>query len=164
MLAFPMVEPLDLQMSLVRKLRSIAALVTEMNDDPERIQPYVDLYPGNVSIGNALYKLAAPMVLVAWQGITPGPFGGATLWKQQLTLWVRAGGDVASPERSLGRIAQAIYAGEVEGTGHALIHQNSDSWVPGAYFDALELFPFNRQQNDEGIDIWEVPILMQQIK
>ena len=71
MLAFPMVEPLDLQLALVRKLRSIAPLVAEMNGDPERIQPYVDIYPQNVSIGSALYKIAAPMVLAAWQESRP---------------------------------------------------------------------------------------------
>lgn len=155
-------QPVDLQEALVRKLRAIPALVMEMNGQQDRIQPYFDVYPQNVNLAAALYQMDAPSLIVTWQGITPARFGATEQWSHQLTLWWRSGGDVDDPRRSMGRIVSAIFTGIVTGTGHPLIGQAPDSWVAGSFFECPQLFPVQRQQNAEGIDIWECPILLQQ--
>lgn len=159
---FQLAQPVDLQFALVAKLRSIPELVMEMDGNAERVQPYVDIYPQNTMLAAAIYNMEPPCVIVSWQGMTPARFGGNELWSHQLTVWVRSGGNVEQPAYSLGRIAAAIFTGQVGDTGHPLIGQRPDSWVPGHHFELPQLFPMQRQQNAEGVDIWEIPILLQQ--
>lgn len=156
------VEPVDLQDAWVAKLRAIPELVMEMNGDPGRINAYYDVYPDNVSLSAALYKLQAPGLVVAWAGMTPAQFGQVDRWSHQITLYWRTGGDVVHPQRSTGRVVVALLGGKVGDTGHPLIEQHPDSWIPGFNLECPQIFPVQRQQDAEGLDIWETPILHQQ--
>jgi hypothetical protein len=85
-----MIDPSILINALVALLRDIPDLVTEMGGDPERIYAYHDQYPKRASLANAIHTMPAPGIMAAWQGTTPGNFGGVDVWKHHVTLFLRA--------------------------------------------------------------------------
>src|ERR1039458_1948710 len=85
-----MIDPSELITNLIGTLRDIPDLVIEMGGDAERIYPYHDSYPKNVSLVHAIHSMPAPGLMVVWQGTQPGSFGGVDVWKHQITLFLRA--------------------------------------------------------------------------
>lgn len=85
-----MIDPSALIDSLVSLLRDIPELVMEVGDDPERVYAYHDQYPKRSSLAMAIHTMPAPGIMVAWQGSSPGSFGGVDVWKHQVTLYLRA--------------------------------------------------------------------------
>src|ERR1039457_1309398 len=85
-----MIDPSELITNLIGTLRDIPDLVVEMGGDAERIYPYHDSYPKNVSLVHAIHAMPAPGLMVVWQGTQPGSFGGVDVWKHQITLFLRA--------------------------------------------------------------------------
>ncbi len=85
-----MIDPSVLVDNLVAMLRDIPGLVQEMNGDPERIYAYHDQYPKRSSLVHAIHQMPAPAIMAAWQGTSPGSFGGVDVWKHSVTLYLRA--------------------------------------------------------------------------
>lgn len=161
------ISPIALQQALVAKLRSIPAFVAEFNEDPTRILSYKDVYPHNGSLAEALYHLAAPGCVVAWQGFGPTSFGQFTQYAHTLSVYLRSGEDVEDPEGSLGRMFMALVDGRVRradgSEGRQIMYEDSGSWAPGVHLETNELFNIQRQQDAEGRDFFEVQIIIREL-
>lgn len=117
-----MINPAELVDALVAKLRAIPELVAEMEGNPQRISAYHDHYPKRVSLAQAIYEMPVPSVLVAWQGTTPGSFGGAEVWKHNLSLYLRARETAESPPTAYYRLFDLIVNGVPTGSNLKLLY------------------------------------------
>ena len=149
-----MIDPSELITNLIGTLRDIPDLVVEMGGDAERIYPYHDSYPKNVSLVHAIHAMPAPGLMVVWQGTQPGSFGGVDVWKHQITLFLRAKetfeGDAPTAYYRLFRlITKGVpTAGGVEML-NVTVHE---SCYP------MDLPQIQRQTDAEGLDYFEVPL------
>jgi hypothetical protein len=84
------INPAELVDNLVALLRDIPELVAEMEGDEQRIFAYHDQYPKRASLAAAIHEMPAPGIMAAWQGTSPGSFGGVDVWRHQVTLYLRA--------------------------------------------------------------------------
>jgi|ERR1017187_271587 len=154
-----MIDPSELITNLIGTLRDIPDLVVEMGGDAERIYPYHDSYPKNVSLVHAIHAMPAPGLMVVWQGTQPGSFGGVDVWKHQITLFLRAKetfeGDAPTAYYRLFRlITKGVpTAGGVEML-NVTVH---DSCYP------MDLPQIQRQTDAEGLDYFEVPLSFTEI-
>lgn len=154
-----MINPAELVDSLVAMLRDIPELVAEMGGDEERIFAYHDQYPKRSSLANAIHQMSAPSVMAVWQGTQPGSFGGAEVWKHQITLYLRApetfDGD---PPTAYYRLFRLITKGVPASAGvpflNATVH---------ASCHPMDLPLIQRQTDAEGLDYFEVPITFTEI-
>ena len=154
-----MIDPSELITNLIGTLRDIPDLVVEMGGDAERIYPYHDSYPKNVSLVHAIHAMPAPGLMVVWQGTQPGSFGGVDVWKHQITLFLRAKetfeGDAPTAYYRLFRlITKGVpTAGGVEML-NVTVHE---SCYP------MDLPQIQRQTDAEGLDYFEVPLSFTEI-
>ncbi len=145
--------------NLVATLRDIPDLVEEMGGDPERIFAYHDQYPKKVSLAHALHQMPAPSIMAVWQGTGPGTFGGFDVWKQQVTLYLRAretfDGDPPNPYPRLFRlITKGVPTHSGQPMLNVQVHPNCHP---------MDLPSIQRQTDAEGLDYFEVPITFTEI-
>jgi len=149
-----MINPAGLIDSLVALLRDIPDLVAEMGGDEQRIFAYHDQYPKRASLAAAIHDMPAPGLMAAWQGTTPGSFGGVDVWKHQVTLYLRAretfDGD---PPTAYYRLFRLITKGVPSSLGVPLINATVH---PSCY--PMDLPLIQRQTDAEGLDYFEVPL------
>ncbi len=147
-----MIDPSALIDSLVTLLRDIPDLVTEVDDDPERIYAYHDQYPKRSSLAMAIHTMPAPGIMAVWQGTQPGSFGGMDVWKHQITLFLRAketfDGDAPTAYYRLFRL---ITKGVPTETGLPMLNATVHS---SCY--PMDLPSIQRQTGAEGRDYFEV--------
>lgn len=149
-----MIDPSLLVDNLVALLRDIPELVAEMGGDAQRIFAYHDQYPKRASLAAAIHDMPAPGIMAAWQGTTPGAFGGMEVWKHQVTLYLRAretyDGD---PPTAYYRLFRLITKGVPTSMGIPLMNAT----VHGACHP-MDLPLIQRQTDAEGLDYFEVPL------
>ncbi|MBS1876627.1 MAG: hypothetical protein JSU00_25655 [Acidobacteria bacterium] len=149
-----MIDTAQLLDSLVVMLRDIPELVMEMGGDPERIYAYHDQYPKRSSLAYAIHQMPAPSIMSAWQGTTPGAFGGVDVWKHQVTLYLRAretfDGD---PPTAYFRLFRLITKGVPTSVGVPMLNATVH---PSCY--PMDLPLIQRQTDAEGLDYFEVPL------
>jgi hypothetical protein len=148
------INPAELVDNLVALLRDIPELVVEMGGDEQRIFAYHDQYPKRASLATAIHDMPAPGVMAAWQGTTPGGFGGVDVWKHQVTLYLRAretfDGD---PPTAYYRLFRLITKGAPTSMGVPMLNAT----VHGACHP-MDLPLIQRQTDAEGLDYFEVPL------
>ena len=154
-----MIDPSELITNLIGTLRDIPDLVVEMGGDAERIYPYHDSYPKNVSLVHAIHAMPAPGLMVVWQGTQPGSFGGVDVWKHQITLFLRAKetfeGDAPTAYYRLFRL---ITKGVPTTSGVEMLNVTvHESCYP------MDLPQIQRQTDAEGLDYFEVPLSFTEI-
>ena len=154
-----MIDPSELITNLIGTLRDIPDLVVEMGGDAERIYPYHDSYPKNVSLVHAIHAMPAPGLMVVWQGTQPGSFGGVDVWKHQITLFLRAKetfeGDAPTAYYRLFRL---ITKGVPTAAGVEMLNAT----VHGSCYP-MDLPQIQRQTDAEGLDYFEVPLSFTEI-
>ena len=154
-----MIDPSEIVTNLVAMLRDVPELVAEVGGDPERIYPYHDQYPKNVSLVHAIHTMPAPSIMAVWQGTLPGSFGGMDVWKHQITLFLRAketfGGD---PPSSYYRLFRLLTKGVPAETGQPLLNATVH---PSCY--PMDLPMIQRQTDAEGLDYFEMPLSFTEI-
>jgi len=154
-----MIDPSELITNLIGTLRDIPDLVVEMGGDAERIYPYHDSYPKNVSLVHAIHAMPAPGLMVVWQGTQPGSFGGVDVWKHQITIFLRAretfAGDAPTAYYLLFRL---ITKGVPTAAGVEMLNVTvHESCYP------MDLPQIQRQTDAEGLDYFEVPLSFTEI-
>ena len=154
-----MIDPSELITNLIGTLRDIPDLVVDMGGDAERIYPYHDSYPKNVSLVHAIHAMPAPGLMVVWQGTQPGSFGGVDVWKHQITLFLRAKetfeGDAPTAYYRLFRL---ITKGVPTAAGVEMLNVTvHESCYP------MDLPQIQRQTDAEGLDYFEVPLSFTEI-
>jgi hypothetical protein len=154
-----MIDPAALVDNLVALLRDIPDLVTEMGGDPERIYAYHDQYPKRASLTHALHSMPSPSMMAAWNGTSPGSFGGVDVWKHQVTVYMRAretfDGD---PPTAYYRLFRLLTKGVPAGTGVEMLNATVH---PSCH--PMDLPLIQRQADVEGLDYFEVPITFTEI-
>jgi hypothetical protein len=140
-----MINPAELVDALVAKLRAIPGLVAEMDGDPERIRAYHDLYPKRTSLALAIYEMAVPSILIAWQGTAPGSFGAGGVWKHNLALYLRA----ADYYRLFDLIVNGVPAGSALKMLYTTVH-------PVCH--PMDLPSIGRATDEQGTDYFEVTV------
>jgi hypothetical protein len=147
-----MIDTSQLVDALVGMLRDIPELVMEMGGDPERIYAYHDQYPKRSSLAYAIHQMPAPSIMAAWQGTTPGSFGGNDVWKHQVVLFLRAretfDGDAPT---AYYRLFWLITKGVPAAVGAPMINATIH---PSCY--PMDLPSIQRQTDAEGLDYFEV--------
>lgn len=145
--------------NLVAALRDIPELVSEMNADPEHIYAYHDQYPKRSSLAYAIHQMPAPSIMVAWQGTTPGSFGGNDVWKHQITLYLRAGETAeGEPPTAYYRLFRLVTKGVPAAAG---VPMSVVTVHPDCY--PMDLPSVQRQTDAEGLDYFEVSIQFTEI-
>ena len=149
-----MINPAELVDNLVALLRAIPDLVAEMGGDEQRLFAYHDQYPKRASLAAAIHDMPAPGLMAAWQGTTPGSFGGVDVWKHQVTLYLRAGETFdGDPLTAYYRLFRLITKGVPSSLGVPLINATVH---PSCY--PMDLPLIQRQTDAEGLDYFEVPM------
>jgi hypothetical protein len=146
-----MINPSEVVNSLVAILRDIPELVAEMGGDADRIYAYHDSFPKRVSLARAIHLMPAPAIMAVWQGTAPGSFGGYSVWKHQVTLFVRAPESYYNVFRLLTKGVPTMAGVPMS---NVTVHQ---SCYP------MDLPLIQRQQDAEGVDYFEVPIAFTEI-
>jgi len=146
------IDPSTLIDSLVTLLRDIPDLVMEMGGDADRIYAYHDQYPKKASLAFAIHQMPAPSIMAAWQGTTPGSFGGSDVWKHQVSLFLRAretfDGD---PPTAYYRLFRLITKGVPASAGAPMINATVH---PSCY--PMDVPSIQRTTDAEGLDYFEV--------
>jgi len=149
-----MIDPAELVDNLVALLRDIPELVAEMEGDPQRIFAYHDQYPKRASLAAAIHDMPAPGIMVAWQGTSPGSFGGVDVWRHQVTLYLRAretfSGD---PPTAYYRLFRLITKGVPASVGVPMLNATVH---PACH--PMDLPLIQRQTDAEGLDYFEAPL------
>ena len=147
-----MVDPSELIDNLVTKLRAIADLVTEMDGDATRIAAYHDQFPDKSSLAQAVHDMAAPGILIVWNGTGPGNFGRNESWKHQIAAYLRmkaeVPGDAANGYYRLFRlITKGVPAGDSVPMNYLEIHPS---------FYPMDTPSIERDTDAEGLDYFRV--------
>jgi hypothetical protein len=154
-----MIDPSELIDNLVAMLRDVPDLVAEAGGDPERIYPYHDSYPKNVSLVHAIHAMPSPSIMAVWQGTAPGTFGGMDVWKHQVTLYLRAGETFeGDPPTAYYLLFRMITKGVPTAAGVAMLNVTVH---PSCY--PMDLPSIQRQTDAEGLDYFEVPLSFTEI-
>jgi hypothetical protein len=153
------IDPSALIDNLVALLRDIPDLVMEVNGDPERIYAHHDQYPKRSSLALAIHQMPAPSIVAAWQGTTPGTFGGNDVWKHQVALYLRAretfDGD---PPTAYYRLFRLITKGVPAATSVPMINATVH---PSCY--PMDVPSIQRATDAEGLDYFEVSMTFTEI-
>jgi hypothetical protein len=147
-----MIDPAVLVDAVVSALRNIPDLLAEVAGDPERIYGYKDRPPDNVSLDEAIYRMPARSVMVAWQEMAPGNFGQSEVWKHQISIFIRADDskDLNASSSSFYRIFRAIWKGQ-NSAGQTL----ADYPVHNSFYP-MDVPTIRRTPDVEGVDFFEV--------
>lgn len=147
-----MIDTSQLVDALVAMLRDVPELVGEMGGDPDRIYAYHDQYPKRSSLAYAIHQMPAPSIMAAWQGTSPGSFGGSDVWKHQVSLFLRAretfDGD---PPTAYYRLFRLITKGVPDGPGVPMLNSTVH---PSCY--PMDIPSVQRSTDAEGLDYFEV--------
>ncbi len=149
-----MINPAEIVDALVGLLRDIPDLVDEVGGDEERIFAYHDRYVGNVSLETAKYQMAAPSVMVAWQGTRPGSRGQFTTWKHDFSISLRAKEETSDPPDGYYRLYQLIVKGvpATLGDGQPMIYAT----VHASCLPMDDIPPIERRTDAAGVDYFEI--------
>lgn len=152
-----MIDPSEIITSLVAMLSDIPDLVVEMGGDADRIYPYHDSYPKNVSLVHAIHSMPAPGLMVVWQGTQPGSFGGVDVWKHQITLFLRA-----KEETTVGTAYYKLFRLITKGIPNAAGVEMLNATVHTSCYP-MDLPAIQRQTDAEGLDYFEIPLSFTEI-
>ena len=83
-----MIEPSQLVDRIVVLLQSIQDLAAAVGG-PQNIRAHYDAYPVQ-SLGDAVYEMTPPGILVVWDGTSPAGMGTREVWQHQFRLILRA--------------------------------------------------------------------------
>ena len=149
-----MIDPSVLIDSLVTLLRDIPDLVLEVAGDPERIYAYHDQYPKRASLAYAIHQMPAPSIMAAWQGTSPGSFGGMDVWKHHVVLYLRARETFeGDPPTAYYRLFRLITKGVPASAGVPMMNATVySSCYP------MDVPSIQRATDAEGLDYFEVPL------
>ena len=89
-----MLDPDLVLAEVVAAIQSIPAVVTYCNDDPTLIVGHQFAAGVELSLGQSVFQMTSPSVLIAYKDLLgggAGGFDGATLWKHRLDIWLRPG-------------------------------------------------------------------------
>ncbi|MBI4893537.1 MAG: hypothetical protein HY821_23145 [Acidobacteria bacterium] len=154
-----MIDPSTLIDSLVALLRDVPELLMEVGGDPDRVYAYHDQYPKKSSLALAIHQMPSPSIMAAWQGTTPGSFGGSDVWKHQVSLFLRAretfDGD---PPTAYYRLFRLIAKGVPESAGVPMINVTVH---PSCY--PMDVPSIQRATDAEGLDYFEVSMSFTEI-
>ena len=152
-----MIDTAEIIGNLVVFLQDIPDLVEEMGGDETRIYSYTDRYPDNVSIENAINRMPAPGIMVAFAGVG---FADGN-WIHDVSVFIRAGKNAADPTASgYYRIFRQIVKGIPESRPgeqmqYLRIHDSCD---PMSDTPALR-----RALDSEGIDYFETTLSFKEL-
>ena len=152
-----MIDPSEIITNLVAMLSDIPDLVVEMGGDTDRIYPYHDSYPKNVSLVHAIHSMPVPGLMVVWQGTQPGSFGGVDVWKHQITLFLRA-----KEETTVGTAYYKLFRLITKGIPTAAGVEMLNATVHTSCYP-MDLPSIQRQTDAEGLDYFEVPLSFTEI-
>ena len=154
-----MINPAELIDNLVAMLRDIPELVAEMSVDEQRIFAYHDQYPKRASLAAAIHDMPAPGIMTAWQGTTPGGFGGVDVWNHQVTLYLRARETFDDdPPTAYYRLFRLITKGIPAAVGVPMINATVH---PSCY--PMDVPAIQRATDAEGLDYFEVSMSFTEI-
>jgi hypothetical protein len=147
------IDPGELIDNLVALLREIPELVVEMEGDPQRIFAYHDNYPKRASLKAAVRDMPVPGIMAAWQGTSPGSFGGVGVWNHHVALYLRARQTEEARPTAYYRLFRLITKGVPTSVGvpmlNATVHPSCQP---------MELPLIERQADAELLDYFEVPL------
>ncbi|HUS96800.1 MAG TPA: hypothetical protein VMX97_08690 [Hyphomicrobiaceae bacterium] len=133
--------------AVVTALQGVPALVTAVDEDEERIYGYHDTYPATVSLSFAIHQIPSPGVMVSYEGIMPGSFGNAEVWKHQLAIYLRAGAAESGNPYS-------VMFAAIMTLQYATIHA---SCYP------MESISLERRSDAEAVDFFAIPVTFTEI-
>ncbi len=149
-----MIDPSELISNLVALLRDIPELVAEMGGDEQRIFAYHGQYPKRTSLAAAIHEMPAPGIMAAWQGTSPGSFGGVDVWRHQVTLYLRARETFeGDPPAAYYRLFRLITKGVPASAGVPMLNATVH-----ASCHPMDLPLIQRQTDAEGLDYFEAPL------
>jgi hypothetical protein len=85
-----MLNPATLTDAIVTAFQSIPELVTAMGGDPTAIYAHHFLNGVESTLTSSIYEMKSPSILVVYQGTLGGNFDGYTVFKHQVTVFVRS--------------------------------------------------------------------------
>ncbi len=87
-----MLNPSTITDAIAATLKAIPALAAAMTvDSVVRIDAFHYRLGDEFRLTEAIYKMAAPSMLIAWEGTQGGNFDGATIWKHKFGVYYRMG-------------------------------------------------------------------------
>ncbi len=87
-----MLNPRPITDAIVTALANIPALAAAMTVNAVvRIDAFHYQLGDEFSLAEAVYKMPAPSMLIAWEGTQPGNFDGCTIWKHKFSVFFRMG-------------------------------------------------------------------------
>jgi hypothetical protein len=99
-----MLNPRDITDAVARFLQAIPDLAAAMTvttgagSTMVRITPFHYRLGQEFRLAEAIYKMPAPSVLVAWEGTMGGNFNGASIWKHRIAVYLRMGNVAGNPD------------------------------------------------------------------
>jgi hypothetical protein len=147
-----MIDPSELVDNLVTLLKGITTVVADMDSDATRIYAYHDSHPTRSSLMTAIIQMPHPSVMAVWQGTAPGTINNMSVWKHQVTLYLRA-----KEEASAGtayydlftHIIKGVPSSETLALMYVAVHA---SCLP------MDVPSISRQTDAEGMDYFEIPL------
>jgi hypothetical protein len=136
----------DIIDALILLLQDIPDLVTAVGGDETRIFAYKDVFPGSISLRDAIYKQPTPSVMVAFQGRKSG--GGnhrISTIRHNLLVIVRP-----SSVADYAEIVALILEGTPTSTGLPIGNVNIADCLPFGGDD----WDFQRESDENGIDYY----------
>lgn len=87
-----MLNPSPISDAIAALLRTIPDLAAAMTvDDVVRINSFHYRMGSEHRLAEAVYKMLAPSMLIAWEGTQSGNFNGNTIWKHRFGVYYRMG-------------------------------------------------------------------------
>ena len=91
-----MLNPADITDAVVAQLKNISELADAMSvanghSTTVRITSFHYQLGAEYRLAEAIYKMPAPSILVAWEGTQGGNFDGQTMWKHTIAVYLRMG-------------------------------------------------------------------------
>ncbi len=99
-----MLNPKLISDAVVAALQNIPALATAMTVMDSSGNPSVRISAFHYRLGaehrlaEAIYKMPAPSILVAWEGTQGGNFSGYAIWKHRIAVYLRMGNMAGSTD------------------------------------------------------------------
>ena len=89
--ARPIVDALAATMQLIPDLAAAMTVVDSSGNPSCRISAFHYLFGQEHRLAEAIYKMPAPSMFVAWDGTLGGNFDGQTIWKHRFNVYFRMG-------------------------------------------------------------------------
>ncbi|MEN6532174.1 MAG: hypothetical protein ABFD89_00830 [Bryobacteraceae bacterium] len=147
-----MIDPSELVDNLVTKLRLITSLVADVGGVATNIYAYHDSHPTKSSLMAAILQMQHPSVMAVWQGTAPGSIQNMTIWKHQVTLYLRAKEESAAGTAYCDLFRHIVEGVPTDETLAMLYVEVHASCLP------MDIPSISRQTDVEGQDYFEIPL------